>query len=193
MNKKLIAIGITLVFLMVGLSGCFGNNDDETNGFTDNEPTETQNNDSQTIGDENEGDSEQSSRDRFRTAMESIAGDFVDESSGYNSDTSQVEIDYILRYSQTEFDKHSSLIYENDGVCNNNDYSAVRDDVIEGLQYLVDKEYYEAWSSFLAADCEIFDVNIYGDMWDVQFGFEDGVVDILFDMGYFGDYFEWGN
>ena len=121
--------------------------------------------------------------------MESIAGDFVDESSGYNFDTSQAERDYILNYSQNQFEQHSSLIYGNDDFCESGDTFAYqwkncRDYVIEGLQYLVDKNFVEARWSLFNADNEILMTDYMGDYWSKQFGFEAGVVDILWDMGY---------
>jgi len=184
MKKQLIVVGIIVVLLTVGLSGCNEETSDNSNNDLESEKVDTS-----------------LLKEKFETAMKSIAFDFVDElpstssANAYNHDTSQTEIDYILNYSQPQFEAHRDLIYRNDDICNNSyyyDYIRCRDHVIEGLQYLVDKEYYEAWSSLLAADCDIFDVNMYGDMWCIQFGFENGVVDILFDMGYWGDYFEWG-
>jgi len=127
----------------------------------------------------------------FETTMKTTTGDFVDESSAYNFDTSQNEIDYILNYSQTEFDKYSSLIYENDDICDGNsgykyyyEYQDCRVHVIGGLQHLLNNQYNDVYSSLLTADCDIFEVNSFtGDMWCVQFGFGDGVCDILWDMG----------
>lgn len=111
-------------------------------------------------------------KSEFEKAMETVAANFVDESSVYNFDTSQAEIDYILNYSQTEFDKHSSLIYESDDICDENsgykyyyEYQDCRDHVIEGLQHLLNNQYDDAYSSLLTADCDIFEVNSFtGDM-----------------------------
>ena len=173
--KKIIVLLIILLMVSIGfLSGCV-NNDDAESDWESN--WEKQNED------------EENMKSEFEAAMETIAGDFVDESSGYNYDTSQDEIDYILNYSQTEFDKHSSLIYENDDICESSDSFAYqwencRDYVIEGLQYLLDKKYAKAYKSLFYADNEILMTNYMGDYWSKQFGFENGVCDILWDMGY---------
>lgn len=173
MEKATILL-IALIMIGVGfLSGC-------------NEQTPTENSISNW---EKEQAEIERLKDEFETAMESVAGDFVDESSGYNYDTSKVEEDYILNYSQTLFEQHSSLIYDNDDFCESDDTFAYqwkncRDYVIEGLQYLVDKNFVEARWSLFSADNEILMTDYMGDYWSKQFGFEDGVVDILWDMGY---------
>ena len=167
-------IMIILLILTVYFSGCTSNK--STNNSSEN-------------GGEKQN-VEQMKAD-FETAIESVAGDFVDESGGYNFDTSQREIDYIQNYNQSFFDQHSKLIYENDDICYNDsgyedylEYRNCRDHVIEGSQHLVNKNYSEARKSLLVADCDITETNDMGDLLCVQFGFEHGVVDILWFMGY---------
>jgi len=176
--NKYLLIGIIFIVLTVGLSGCVGNNEDKDSDWESNW--------------EKQNENEANLKSEFEIAMETVAADFVDESSEYNIETSQNERDYILNYNQKEFDKHSSLIYEGDDICNKNsgykyyyEYQDCRNHVIEGLQHLLNNQYNDAYSSLLTADCDIFEANSFtGDMWCIQFGFEDGVCDILWDMGY---------
>jgi hypothetical protein len=190
MKKEILFCMISIMVIGIGIiSGCTTEKTDQNNNDTESKPDYD------------------SLHEKFENAMDRVAGFFVDESGSYNFDTSQNEIDYILNYNQTEFEKHKKIILDNDDIIEElgentyysdsgklfaYEYEDCRDSAIDGLEYLLLKDYNKAWSSFLSADNAITGSNSYtGDMWPIQFGFEDGICDILFDMGYWGDYFEW--
>jgi len=138
---------------------------------------------------ESEWEKKQQMKSEFEIAMESVVSDFVEESSGHNFDTSQAEKDYILNYDENQFKQHRSLIYNNDDFCGYDDtygyqWTTCRDYVIDGLQSLVYNDFVGAYESFLFADNQILMTDYMGDYWYKQFGFEEGICDILWDMGY---------
>ena len=190
MRKQFMIIVVVVIFLIVGLSGCTNEKSDSSN---------------------NDAESNEATlsllQEKFENAMKSVALDFVDEQpsysggNAYNFETSQAEIDYILNYNQSQFEEHRNLIYENDDIIDElgdgyhyftgdgrlfgYEFKNCRDYTIKGLEYLVAGEYEKAWSSFFSADNALTGANSFtGDLWPIQYGFEKGVCDILYDMGY---------
>lgn len=185
MNKKILLLIPILVVFLVFLSGCSDKNNDQKNNPDGGELTSDY----------------ESLHQKFKNAMENVASDFTEEESYYNYETSQNEIDYILNYTKNDFEEHKKIIYDNADIIDDlgdgsfylsgegrifgYEYEDCRDSAIEGLNYLVSGLYSDAWSSFLSADDALTGSDGYGNMWPIQFGFEDGVCDVLYDMGYY--------
>jgi len=157
MKKQLVIIGIVAVLVSVGFSGCT-----QTKNDTNSEDDILK----QTVN-------EEQLKDEFESVANNIAKSI---------DT----VTEVKNYNESLFIQHKQELYNHDDICElDYSYKDARDYIIAGLENLVNKEYDNSYSSFLRADNSVIGANSYtGDMWPIQFGFENGVCYVLWNMGY---------
>jgi len=158
MKKISILIIILFVFQIGLLSGCItNNNSEENNDLQDTTP--------------NYEELENS----FLSLVRSIGSEFRNQNDVLNYNNSQ-----FVQH-QTELNNLDISPLDTHGEYAGS-YTQLRTYLIKGLQYIINKDYENAWKNILYASSELFDINTYtGDMWEIDVGLEN-LKDILYDL-----------
>lgn len=153
MNKHLLIVVIAVMLICIGLSGC---NEQES---TENTSVLTKTYD--TV-DEMMNAIYQESLD-FRATVTNIANTFKTESDVVNYNSSQFEIH------KGQLNSHDLSVFDRFG-----EYQEARSYLINGLNYITNKDYENAWSSILHADDAVWYISQYTGYSVIQdFGLEE--------------------
>ena len=148
MNKHLIVLGIVVLLICVGLSGCTeqqatkkssGNYQDTKNYWLLIEQ-------------------------EYLGAIRDIGREFKNVEDIYNYNESQLENhkEIVNSYDISGLDEYGSYA---------GNYYSVRSDLIKGLEFIIREDWENSWKNILYADNELFDINTFtGDMWNIHVG-----------------------